>query len=495
MIKPLKTTATCLSCLFLLSLGAASHGEDIYPLDDFDLASGEDPVGGRFDLWEPGVNRLFQNATGAATYLESEAFGISGNEQMTVSTAAGGYVFTPFRYISDNLEGPSADPFFNLLQTYPVIEFKVRNNGDASVGIQLSINTEDGFTYNVISSSNLPVAPGASATYQFELGNDATYHSLLEGWTSGRFDLRILQGTPGGTPSDVTYDDFKLRVAPEEGILEDYDTFLGFFDQFNPNAVYTIADINADGDKEMEIDISVGGFAMGLRKTFASSNRAADPLIQQLLVTPTFEFDYINRSSTDIVTIGVVLEQNVVPDEGSDPPTYSWIAFGSVDIEPGAAGHYAHDLMADPVFSQIVTEWLAGSGSTLRFRVLQQTGGGVPSVVAWDNFQLTEPLPQGPLVPGEWTLSDIGSVYGYSEVWGYSIFMGTVYMNNLPWIYHTHFGWIYLISAIPQVGGGTAFWMYNTSLGNIYVIDGYGGFFQWQKNSGWQLDNFLSPNG
>lgn len=477
-----------------LTLASVATAQEIYPLDDFDLATGDDPVGGRFNLWEPGVNRVFQNATGAATYLESEAFGESGNEQMTVTSAAGGYVFTPFRYIGNNLEGPSMDPLYQLLETYPVIEFDVRNNGAASVGIQISINTGDGFEFNVLTGSNLPVAPGTTVTYQFNLGNDATYLALLDAWASDRLDLRILQGTPSGTPSDVTYDNFKLRQAPEPGTLEDYDTVFGYFDQFNLNAVYTIEDLDDDGDNEMRIEISNGGFAMGLRRNFSGANRADDPLIQALQATPTIEMDYINLSSTDPVTIGVVLEQNVVPDEGSDPPSYSWVAFGTLEVAAGESGHYAFDLMSDPLFAQIITDWVAGEGSTLRFRVLQQTEAGIPSLVAWDNFKLSEPLPEeGPLVPGELSLTDIGEVYGYSSFWGYSEFMGTVYLNGSPWVYQAHFGWIYVLSAIAQEDGSTAYWMYQPDLGYMFVRDYLGGFFQYE-DSGWMEDNFLDPN-
>lgn len=479
---PSSTLRQALITSLLASLPFTGFAQDTFPLDNFDLVTGEDPIGGRYNLWQAGVNRLFQNATGAATYVEGEALGISGDEQMTVSFPTGSYVHTPFRYIGDEINGPASDPFFALLNTYPVIEFEVVNNGSASVGIGLSINTDDGFEYNVISAANLSVAPGASATYQFNLGNDSTYLALRDAWTAGRFDLRVLQGTPSGTTSDVTYDNFKLREPPPEGLLEDYDTVLGFFQQFNGNAVYTVGDFDADEDNELKIDIQRGGFAMGLRHVFSGSDRANDTLLLKLQELPEISFDYVNLGD-DLVTIGIVLAST---DSEFLP---AWLAFGSVDVEAGESGTYSFNLFSDAEFSSIIEDWIAGSGTNLQFRILQDTEEGVPSIVVWDNITLSEA--SLPLVPEEWTETVIGDVYGYSGLWGYSPYMGIVYFGNLPWIYQEPFGWMALVGSW-SVDQETYYWFYNDTLGYIYTSDSLEGWFSAQ-NSAWAWDNFLDP--
>jgi hypothetical protein len=98
------------------------------------------------------------------------------------------------------------------------------------------------------------------------------------------------------------------------------------------------------------------------------------------------------------------------------------------------------------------------------------------------------------LTPNQWNLTDLGWVYGYTPEWGYSIFMGTVYMANLPYVYQVDFGWFYMSAAIP-ISGGTTYWFYSSSLGWVFVNDTYGGFFQAEfNNPAWSFDNFLSPN-
>ena len=96
------------------------------------------------------------------------------------------------------------------------------------------------------------------------------------------------------------------------------------------------------------------------------------------------------------------------------------------------------------------------------------------------------------LVPAQWNLTSIGWVYGYTANWGYSVFMGFVYMQG-NYIYQIPFGWMYLFSSTPIQGGGTYYWFYSSTLGWIYVNDTFGGFFQ-AENNGWAYDNFLDPN-
>jgi hypothetical protein len=95
------------------------------------------------------------------------------------------------------------------------------------------------------------------------------------------------------------------------------------------------------------------------------------------------------------------------------------------------------------------------------------------------------------LIPGQYNLTSIGYVWGYTQNIGYSLYMGYIYMQ-MPYVYHyTAFGWFYYADSIP-LNPGTAHWFYSQSLGWVYVNDTYGGFFQ-AENKGWAFNNFLSP--
>ena len=101
--------------------------------------------------------------------------------------------------------------------------------------------------------------------------------------------------------------------------------------------------------------------------------------------------------------------------------------------------------------------------------------------------------PAAGLTVGEWNLTDIGWVFGYTPEWGYSTFMGFVYMGYLPWIYQVPFGYMALVQATPS-GSGTIFWFYSPTMGWVFADDTFGGFFQ-SENADWAYNNFLNPNG
>jgi hypothetical protein len=109
--------------------------------------------------------------------------------------------------------------------------------------------------------------------------------------------------------------------------------------------------------------------------------------------------------------------------------------------------------------------------------------------------RIPEPdLPAGPLAVNAWNLTQIGWVYGYTPLWGYSVFMGNVYFGDLPWIYQVPFGYLYLANAatVPAAGGGTTYWFYSATLGWVYASDAEGGWFR-NESSGWSWNNFLNP--
>jgi hypothetical protein len=77
----------------------------------------------------------------------------------------------------------------------------------------------------------------------------------------------------------------------------------------------------------------------------------------------------------------------------------------------------------------------------------------------------------------DWNFTEISWVYGYTPAWGYSLFMGFVYMADSPWIYSVNRGWTYVYPSFPLSPSGLGFYMYNVVDGYIYTQDNYGGFY------------------
>jgi hypothetical protein len=107
---------------------------------------------------------------------------------------------------------------------------------------------------------------------------------------------------------------------------------------------------------------------------------------------------------------------------------------------------------------------------------------------------LTTPESQGGtgLKVNDWNLTDIGWVYGYSPNWGYSIFMGYVYMQG-NWMYQASYGWMYFYGSFALEGGGLGIYFYDSDEGFIYTQDNYGGFFWIIGTNPAVWKNFLNP--
>jgi hypothetical protein len=96
--------------------------------------------------------------------------------------------------------------------------------------------------------------------------------------------------------------------------------------------------------------------------------------------------------------------------------------------------------------------------------------------------------PTGLLV-GEWNNTLIGEVYGYSPDWGYSPFMGEVWITDSSWVYQSETGWSHVTSVAGGFNGGTAYWLYNSDLGWLYTVDTFDGQY-WDFGAG-EYRNFL----
>jgi hypothetical protein len=93
----------------------------------------------------------------------------------------------------------------------------------------------------------------------------------------------------------------------------------------------------------------------------------------------------------------------------------------------------------------------------------------------------------GGLTLGIWQFTDIGWVYGLTPEWGYSFFMGYVYMADLPYVYQVDIGWLYLATSTPPT-----YWFFNLDLGWIFVDDGNGGWYQFDPFGPTDWCNFLT---
>lgn len=105
---------------------------------------------------------------------------------------------------------------------------------------------------------------------------------------------------------------------------------------------------------------------------------------------------------------------------------------------------------------------------------------------------ISDPEVVAGLTVGEWNFTDISWVYGYTPQWGYSLFMGFVYMD-LPWIYQINHGWTYLSGSFALNPEGLGFYMYNATDGWIYTQDNYGGFYWLIGTNPAVWKNFFNP--
>jgi hypothetical protein len=78
----------------------------------------------------------------------------------------------------------------------------------------------------------------------------------------------------------------------------------------------------------------------------------------------------------------------------------------------------------------------------------------------------------GILTAGEWTRTDFGWVFGLTDDWGISTYLGYVYTADFPYVYQTNLGWMYLVSS-----DGDNHIFYTWDQGYILINEGFGGFY------------------
>jgi hypothetical protein len=79
----------------------------------------------------------------------------------------------------------------------------------------------------------------------------------------------------------------------------------------------------------------------------------------------------------------------------------------------------------------------------------------------------------GRLVVNDWSRLDFSWVYGLTEEWGVSTYMGYVYVPFLPYLYQVDLGWLYYSSS-----NGDNHYFYSFDLGSYILInEAFGGFY------------------
>jgi len=94
--------------------------------------------------------------------------------------------------------------------------------------------------------------------------------------------------------------------------------------------------------------------------------------------------------------------------------------------------------------------------------------------------------PMEPDFNPSWVETDVGWVYMLTPDWGYSVFMGTVSLANLPWIYQTRVGWLYLSTSFAGEPSGTNYWFYHPADGWLFAPDNYGGYYLIVESDEWK---------
>lgn len=77
------------------------------------------------------------------------------------------------------------------------------------------------------------------------------------------------------------------------------------------------------------------------------------------------------------------------------------------------------------------------------------------------------------LVVDEWNRLDFSWVYGLTEEWGISTYMGSVYVPFLPYVYQVDLGWLFYTSS-----SGENHYFYSIDLGSYILInEAFGGYY------------------
>lgn len=364
----MKNSRNLIHFTIAIALAVPAFGQGI--LEDYDATTG------------------FWTEVGADTYTTSD-LEPDGDNEMRADIAAGGFKQVLRKSLQDT--DRANDPLLLEINATGIFAYDYEN-ASTTDGVITSLYIASDLTVGFVAVETLSVPAGSSGTYSVNLLENTVWSDAIAEWLSGAgtfFQIRILQQTSTGVASSMIYDDFRLITAPAPGTLEDYDTLFGYFQQFNAaNATYAEGDFNSDGDNELRIDIPGGGYQMGLRRVIQGFDRANDPFLLAIQADPYFTYEYENLSATESVTIAVVLRTDWLSGDQ---------VFGQITVPASGSGTFGVDLLGDATiassgltFKDVIDQWVAGSGTSLQFRLLQS---GTASSLLYDNHRLSEVPP------------------------------------------------------------------------------------------------------
>ncbi len=243
-------------------IGANSVVADTLVLQNHDIQTGADPQGGRTVSYAPGTNTFFEYyATSQFSYVESEVFGIPGDEQLSVyTTTSGGNGFNGIlRYIFSAGQRDETEPFAAALTESPVITFEAQRVGVTSVFVAVNFQMiTDAIPLGTGAPSALQafgVDAGPKQTFAYDLWNDVNFQAYWQSWTNGSgtfFQLRLVQQTDNsnGSAALIAYDNFQLTDD------RDYDGIPDVWENLNCGSVTgCVADAQTgDGDDFVYLD-------------------------------------------------------------------------------------------------------------------------------------------------------------------------------------------------------------------------------------------------
>jgi len=271
---------------------------------------------------------------------------------------------------------------------------------------------------------------------------------------------------------------FLLTLTSHGSLLEDYDVQPGddptggsytFWDpgatRFFMNAAaplnvasYAEEEVDGDGGEELAVSVPDGGRVVVLRYFNDTVNGpSGDPFYQQVSGLPVLSVSCRNPG-VQPVEVSIVVETS-----GSGQ-----LQIGSSrTLAPGAERNLAWNLPADPDFSRLLG---ADATGPLRLLVVQETPGGVPGTVEYNDFALKAPEVVDPgsssldLPTGEWTETpEFGSLFGVTEQLAWSSSFGWIWHAVFPWIYLPGIGWTHALEE-----GDTGF-LFHHGNGYLYL--------------------------
>jgi len=158
---------------------------------------------------------------------------------------------------------------------------------------------------------------------------------------------------------------------------------------------------------------------------------------------------------------------------------------------PGKANEYAAQFGVQPATTDVRPDgkyylidthiqFYTGSITATRqaegdYLILRNRGGNVGYRMTLVTLGNDRPWDEGSgdLVLNEWSWLDFSWVYGLTEEWGISTYMGYVYVPFLPYVYQVDLGWLFYASS-----SGDNHYFYSFDLNSYILInEGFGGYY------------------